>query len=155
VLHIYIDADACPAKQEVYKVAARYDLPVTVVANSWMRVPEDGRIRLKVVADGFDAADDWIVDQVGEDDIVITSDIPLVDRCLKKSASVLGHQGKTFTEDNIGDLRATRDLLAELRGGGMVTGGPAPLRQRDRSLFLQKLDAMIQSIRRAHPEGDA
>lgn len=152
MLHIYVDADACPVKQEIYKVADRYQLPVTVVTNSRMRVPDEPRIKLQVVADGFDAADDWIADQAEENDIVITADIPLADRCVKKKARVMGHNGKPFNEDNIGDLLATRDLLAELRGGGVVTGGPAPMQARDRSRFLQKLDEVIQAIRREHPQ---
>jgi uncharacterized protein YaiI (UPF0178 family) len=148
LLHIYVDADACPVKQEVYRVAGRYDLPVTLVANSRMRTPEEGRIRLKVVGDGLDLADDWIVEHVQSDDIVITADIPLADRCLKKGAMVLGPTGKPFTEDNIGSALATREILSGLRDAGMVTGGPAPLGKRDRSLFLQKLDELVMAIRR-------
>ena len=97
MLHIYIDADACPVKQEVYKVAGRYRLPVTVVSNSWMRVPDDAGIRLQVVEDGFDAADDWIVEQARDCDIVITADIPLACRCLQQGAHVLGPRGEPFT----------------------------------------------------------
>lgn len=129
MLHIYIDADACPVKQEVYRVASRYQLVVTLVANSRMRVPDDQNIRLEVVGAGPDEADDWIVEQVQSDDIVITADIPLASRCLKKGASVLGTSGKPFTEDNIGYSVATRDLLAELRDTGEITGGPAPLKK--------------------------
>lgn len=148
MLHIYIDADACPVKQEVYRVAGRYGLEVTLVANSWMRTPEDRWITLEVVKDSFDAADDWIVEHVQEDDIVVTADIPLADRCLKEGALVMGPTGKPFTEDNIGESLATRDLLAELRGGGAIMGGPAPFQKRDRSQFLQKLDEVVQSVRR-------
>jgi hypothetical protein len=151
LLHIFVDADACPVKQEVYRVAGRYGLDVRLVANSWMRVPNEPRIALKVVADGFDAADDWIVDHVQADDIVITADIPLASRCLKKGARVIGPTGRPFTEDNIGHVVATRDLLSELRGAGEITGGPPPLRNSDRSRFLQRLDEAIQSIRRKHP----
>ncbi len=148
MLHIFIDADACPVKKEVYRVAGRYRLDVTVVANSWMRLPDGGQVLLEVVGAELDAADDWIVEHVGPNDIVITDDIPLASRCLKKDARVIGSKGKPFTEDNIGDTVATRDLLAELREAGEITSGPPPLRPRDRSLFLQQLDQVIQSIRR-------
>ena len=148
MLHIYVDADACPVKQEVYRVAKRYGLDVTLVANSWMRVPDERWLRLEVVGEGFDAADDWIVEQVKPHDIVITADIPLASRCIKEGARVIGTTGKPFTEDNIGSALATRDLLSELRGAGEITGGPPPLQKRDRSRFLQQLDEVIQSIRR-------
>jgi len=151
LLHIYVDADACPVKQEVYRVAKRYDLAVTLVANSWMRVPDERWLRLEVVGDGFDAADDWIVEQVQPYDIVVTADIPLASRCIKEGASVIGTTGKPFTDDNIGSALATRDLLSELRGAGEITGGPPPLQKRDRSRFLQVLDEVIQTIRRKHP----
>jgi uncharacterized protein YaiI (UPF0178 family) len=148
MLHIYVDADACPVKQEVYRVAKRYQLDVTLVANAWMRTPDDETIRLEVVEDGFDAADDWIVDHVGTGDIVVTADIPLASRCMQKGARAIGSTGRPFTEDNIGEAVAARDLLAVLRGGGEITGGPPPLTKRDRSRFLQTLDEVIQSIRR-------
>ena len=151
MLHIFVDADACPVKEEVYRVARRCRLEVTVVANSWMRVPEERRIALEVVAGGFDAADDWIVEHVEPDDIVVTADIPLASRCLKGGARVLGPTGRPFTEDNIGDALATRELLSELRDAGQITGGPPPLEKRDRSRFLQELDHVIQAIRRDHP----
>ncbi len=146
-----MDADACPVKQEVYRVAHRYGLYVTLVANSRMRIPDEQRIVLKVVADGFDAADDWIVAHVSPHDIVITADIPLASRCLKKGARVMGPTGKPFTENNIGSAVATRDLLSGLRDAGEITGGPPPLKKSDRSRFLEQLDNMIQSIRRQHP----
>jgi hypothetical protein len=151
LLHIFVDADACPVKQEVYRVASRYSLDVTLVTNSWMRVPNERWIALEVVEGGFDAADDWIVEHVQPQDIVVTADIPLASRCLKKGAVVIGPTGKPFTEDNIGQAVATRDLLSELRGAGEITSGPPPLKKRDRSLFLQQLDEVIQSIRRQHP----
>ena len=151
MLHIYVDADACPVKQEVYRVAKRCGLDVTLVANSWMRVPDESWLQLEVVGEGFDEADDWIVDHVEADDIVITADIPLASRCVKAGASVIGTTGKPFTENNIGSALATRDLLSELRGAGEITGGPAPLQKRDRSRFLQALDEAIQTIRRKHP----
>jgi uncharacterized protein len=151
LLHIFVDADACPVKQEVYRVARRYSLDVTLVANSWMRVPNEQWIVLEVVGDGFDEADDWIVEHVQPHDIVVTADIPLASRCLKAGASVLGPMGKTFTEDNIGQAVATRNMLTELRSAGEITGGPPPLQKRDRSRFLQQLDIVIQKIRRKHP----
>jgi len=151
LLHIFVDADACPVKQEVYRVASRCCLHVTLVANSWMRIPNERWIALEVVADGFDAADDWIVEHVQPHDIVVTADIPLASRCLTEGARVIGPTGKPFTENNIGDAVATRDLLSELRSAGEITGGPPPLQKRDRSRFLQKLDDVIQSIRREHP----
>lgn len=155
MLHIFIDADACPVKQEVYRVAKRYGLKVTLVANSWMRTPEEPGIALEVVKDDFDAADDWIVDRSGPDDIVITADILLAGRCLQEGARVIGPTGKPFTEENIGAAIATRELLAELRVTGEVAGGPPPMDKRDRSRFLQQLDQEIQSIRRSRGDGDA
>lgn len=151
MLHIYVDADACPVKQEVYRVAMRCGLDVTLVANAWMRVPDEPWLELEVVGEGFDAADDWIVEQVQADDIVVTADIPLASRCIKEGAHVIGTTGKPFTENNIGSALATRDLLSELRGAGEITGGPPPLQKRDRSRFLQTLDEVIQSIRRKRP----
>ena len=151
MLHIFVDADACPVKPEVYRVASRYRLDVTIVANSWMRVPNERWIALEVVQDGLDAADDWIVEHVQSHDIVVTADIPLAGRCLRESAFVIGPTGKPFTEDNIGQALATRELMSDLRDAGEVTGGPPPLKKRDRSRFLQQLDEMIQSIRRQHP----
>jgi uncharacterized protein YaiI (UPF0178 family) len=148
LLHIFVDADACPVKQEVYRVAKRYHIAVTLVANTWMRTPDEKWIDLKVVGDGIDAADDWIVEHIQAHDIVVTADIPLASRCLKEGAYVIGPGGKPFTENNIGQVLATRDLLSELRGAGEKTGGPPPLQKRDRSLFLQQLDEVIQSIRR-------
>jgi len=147
MLNIYIDADSCPVKPEVYKVAARYELNVTVVANSRMRTPESKRIVLEVVGDGFDEADDWIVEHTQADDIVITADVLLASRCVKAGARVLSPSGRKFTEDNIGSTVASRDLLAELRGAGEITGGPPPMTDKDRSRFLQMLDSVIQSIK--------
>jgi len=151
LLHVFVDADACPVKKEVYRVAGRYGLEVTLVANAWMRVPNEVWIALEVVGDELDAADDWIVEHVQPDDIVVTADIPLASRCLEAGARVIGPTGKPFTEDNIGSAVATRDLLSELRDAGEITGGPPPLTKRDRSRFLQQLDDAIQSIRRKRP----
>ncbi len=148
MLHIYIDADACPVKSEVYKVAQRYGLSVTLVANSYMRIPGDAHIKLVVVDKGLDEADDWIADQVAKNDIVITGDIPLAARCLDKGAHVLGHKGRPFTEDNVAEALATRQLLTQLRDQGVMMGGPPPFAQKDRSLFLQQLDQMVNAIKR-------
>jgi uncharacterized protein len=150
LLHIYVDADACPVKDEVFRVAQRYKLDVTLVANCWMRTPLQSWLRLEVVGDQLDAADDWIVEGVEAGDIVVTADIPLASRCLKIGASVLGPKGRPFTEDNITETVGTRDLLTALRSSGEITGGPRPLQQRDRSRFLQELDSAIQAIRRQH-----
>ena len=150
LLHIFIDADACPVKQEVYHVANRYSLDVTLVANSWMRIPNEQGVILKVVGKGLDVADDWIAEQAQHHDIVVTADIPLASRCMKKGSHVIGPSGKPFTENNIGESVAIRDLLAELRGAGEITGGPPPLKKRDRSRFLHQLDEMIQTIRRKY-----
>jgi uncharacterized protein YaiI (UPF0178 family) len=151
MLNIFVDADACPVKPEVYRVASRYHLDVTLVTNSWMRVPNEPWIVLEVVEGGFDAADDWIVKHVQPCDIVVTADILLASRCLREGARVIGTTGKPFTENNIGQAVATRDLLSELRGAGKITGGPPPLQKHDRSRFLQQLDEVIQAIRRKHP----
>ncbi len=148
MLNIFVDADACPVKQEVYRVASRYGLNVTLVTNTWMRIPDKKWITLKIVDDEFDAADDWIVEHIRSDDIVITADIPLASRCLQKGARIVGPTGKVFTENNIGQAIATRNLFSELREAGEMTGGPPPLKKSDRSFFLQKLDEVIQSINR-------
>lgn len=151
MLHIYVDADACPVKPEVYRVAKRCGLAVTLVANARMRTLSDGQVALQIVGDGFDAADDWIVEHVEARDIVVTADVLLASRCVAKGAAVLGTTGEPFTESNIGQAVATRDLLSELRGAGEVTGGPPPLTDRDRSRFLQGLDTLIQGLRRKQP----
>jgi uncharacterized protein len=148
VLEIFIDADACPVKQEVYRVAQRYGLHVTVVANSRMPVPNWDWIKLVIVEGRFDAADDWIVEHAAANDIVISGDIPLAARCLEKGARVMGLRGDIFTPDSIGDALASRALLAHLRELGTITGGPAPFEDRDRSRFLQRLDETIQRLRR-------
>jgi uncharacterized protein YaiI (UPF0178 family) len=147
--HLYVDADACPVKSEVFKVAERHELMVTLVAGAWMRVPDDPRVRLEVVTQGFDAADDWIVEHVAAGDVVVTADIPLASRCLAKGARAIGTTGRPFTEDNIGDAMATRALLADLRGAGEQTRGPAPFDPRDRSRFLQALENAVQASLRA------
>jgi len=148
LLDIFVDADACPVKQEIYRVADRYKLSVTLVAGSRMRIPDDVRIALKVVDQGMDAADDWIVEHLDVDDIVITADVPLAARCLEKAAYALGPTGKPFTQENIGSALATRDLLSALRDCGEVLGGPPPFDKRDRSRFLHQLDEAVNAIRR-------
>jgi uncharacterized protein YaiI (UPF0178 family) len=144
-----VDADACPVKQEVYRVAKRYGLRVILVANSWMRVPEEPWLELVVVDGRFDAADHWIVENVQENDVVVSADIPLAARCLEKGARVLGLAGRPFTLDNIGDALASRELLSHLRDLGTMVGGPPPFQKKDRSRFLHSLDQMIQEIRRS------
>jgi uncharacterized protein YaiI (UPF0178 family) len=144
---IYLDADSCPVKEEVYRVARRYSMPVAVVANAPLRIPADPLIQL-VVRAGFGAADDWIAEQSSAGDIVITADIPLAARCLAKDARVLDPRGKPLTDNDIGSALALRDLLEDLRQGGAVTGGPAPMTAKDRSRFLSKLDEIINSVRR-------
>jgi uncharacterized protein YaiI (UPF0178 family) len=146
MLHVYVDADACPVKDEVYKVARRYGLKVTLVANSFMRAPAG--VELIVVDKGLDEADDWIAERVERDDIVVTGDIPLAARCLDQGARVLGHKGKPFTPENVGESLATRQLLTQLRDQGIMMGGPPPFAKKDRSLFLQKLDEMVNAIKR-------
>ena len=145
---IYIDADACPVKAEIYRVAGRYRLKVYVVSNSYLNVPRDPRHELVVVNDSFDAADNWIAERAGPGDIVVTADIPLADRSLKAGAAVIGNAGVPFTAASIGMAMANRELLSNLRAMGEVTGGPRPMTQRDRSRFLSALDEAIQKINR-------
>ena len=146
--HIYVDADACPVKAETVKVAERHGLPVVFVANSWLSLPRAPKVRMQVVSGAFDAADDWIVEQVTRDDIVVTADIPLASRALKKGARVLGPSGKPFTEDNIGNALATRELMVDLRAYG-VGGGPPPFAPKDRSRYLQTLECVVRLARTA------
>lgn len=145
---IYVDADACPVKAEVCKVARRYRLDVILVANARMRVADPDVARLVVVAGEFNAADDWIVAQLAGGDIVITADIPLAARCVKGGARVLNPSGGEWSDVNVGQALATRDLLAELRDAGAMLGGPPPFQPRDRSRFLQSLDQLLQSCKR-------
>ena len=149
VPHVYVDADGCPVKDEVFRVAKRYELRVTLVANSRMHTPDDERIELVVVADQLDAADDWIVEHVAADDIVICSDIPLAARCLQREARVIDSRGRRFTEDQIGGALATRELMSSLRETGVMTGGPRPFSHRDRSQFLQRLDQEVHAARKS------
>jgi uncharacterized protein YaiI (UPF0178 family) len=150
MLQIYVDADACPVKDEVYKVAKRYDLKVTLVAAQWFRVPNEPWINLEVVKEtgDLDAADDWIAERVEAGDIVVSEDIILASRCLEKDARALNPRGRVFTPESIGEALATRELMADLRESGEITGGPAPFQKTDRSRFLQRLDEIVNSVKR-------
>lgn len=148
MLNIYIDADGCPVKDETYKVAERYQLKVFVVANQYLNIPVSPRIEMVVADKGFDAADDWIVQNIQAGDIVITADILLAERCVKSKARVLGSKGVEFTEDSIGSAVANRELMQNLRHMGEMRGGPAPMDKKDRSRFLGKLDEIIQNLKR-------
>ena len=145
---IFVDADACPVKEEVYRVAQRYGIKVTLVSNAWLRAPKEEWLELVIVDGELDAADSWIIEHVAKNDIVVSADIPLASECLKKGVRVLGPRGRPFTEDSIGAALATRELTSHLRDMGEMTGGPPPFQKRDRSQFLQALDRMIQAIRR-------
>jgi len=147
-MQILIDADACPVKDETYKVAARYQVPVVVVSNSPIRVPRDPLITRKVVSDAFDAADDWIVAHTAPGTVVITADILLADRCLKLGATVIAPTGKPFTDASIGSAIAIRAIMADLRAGGDIIGGPAPFSNADRSRFLSSLDQTLVKLQR-------
>lgn len=140
---VLVDADACPVKDEVYKVAWRRGVPVTLVSNAYLRVPDHPLIERVTVSGAFDAADDWIADAAEAKTVVVTGDILLADRCLKKGATVIGHNGKPFTTASIGGAIATRAIMADLRSGAGVTGGPAPFAKADRSRFLQALDEAL------------
>ena len=148
-VQILVDADACPVKEEVYKVAFRHAVAVTVVANMALRVPVHPLIGRVVVSDGFDAADDWIAERSGAGTVVITGDILLAERCLKAGATVIAHNGKPFTAASIGSAIATRAIMADLRAGADgITGGPAPFAKADRSRFLSALDeALVRLVR--------
>ena len=145
---IYVDADACPVKDEIYRIAGRHGLPVSVVAGQFIRVPQDPLIERIAAGSGMDAADDWIAERAGKGDIVITSDIPLASRCVKAGAEVIAPNGKPFTEQSIGMTLAVRNLMTDLRSSGEVTGGPKSFAPRDRSAFLSALDQIIRRIQR-------
>lgn len=149
LLRILVDADACPVKEEVYRVAQRRKVPVAVVSNSPFRVPIDPLVERVVVHGGFDAADDWIADRADPSAVVITGDILLAERCLKAGATVIGHNGRPFTHASIGHAIATRTIMADLRVGGDVVGGPAPFAKADRSRFLQALDEALVRLERS------
>jgi hypothetical protein len=148
-IRIFVDADACPVKPEIYRVAERLGTKVFVVSNSVMAIPPAPWIERVIVGDGPDAADDWIAERAVRGDIVVTADIPLAARGVKAGAEVIGPTGRTFTEDSIGMTLASRNLMDDLRGAGMITGGPKPFTPRDRSAFLSALDAAIMRLKRA------
>ena len=147
-LEIFVDADACPVKEEIYRVAFRHDVVVRVVANGYLRHPDHPLIRMQMVSDAFDAADDAIAEAAHPKAVVITADILLADRCLKAGATVIGSNGRPFTENSIGSAIATRAIMADLRAGGDAVGGPPPFQKSDRSRFLSALDAALVKLKR-------
>lgn len=155
MIEIFVDADACPVKDEVYVVATRHGLPVALVANARMRVPEGLGVELVVVGQGADAADDWIVEHLRTGDVVVTADIPLAARVLAAGGHAIGPNGREFTEDAIGGLVATRNLKADLRDSGVGSGGPPPISDRDRSRFLSRLEEVVRKALRAAADGGA
>ncbi len=148
MLRILVDADACPVKEEIYKVALRHAVPVTIVSNSPFRVPQHALIDRVIVSDGFDAADDWIAERSQAGVICITADILLADRCIKAGATVISPTGKPFTAASIGSAVATRAIMADLRAGGDIIGGPPPFAKADRSRFLSTLDEALVRLKR-------
>ncbi|WCM30028.1 YaiI/YqxD family protein [Sphingomonas sp. QA11] len=147
-MRILVDADACPVKDEVYKVAFRHEVSVAIVSNSIMRIPVHPLVERVIVNDSFDAADDWIAERANPSAVVVTSDILLADRCLKAGATVIAPTGKPFTTSSIGAAIATRAIMADLRAGGDAIGGPAPFSKTDRSRFLSALDQALVSLKR-------
>ncbi|MDX1401622.1 MAG: YaiI/YqxD family protein [Kiloniellales bacterium] len=145
---IYVDADACPVKEETLKVAARHGLKTHIVSNTWLRMAEGPLVKRVHVGEGFDAADDWIAEHIGPGDIAITADVPLAARCVKMGAVALAPDGKTFTEDSIGMAKAMRDLMTELRESGQIQSRNPAFRKEDRSRFLQALENTIQIVKR-------
>jgi len=148
LIRIFIDGDACPVKDEAFKVAVRYGLKVIVVGNAWLRLPDDPLLSMVVVPEGPDAADDRIAEMIDAADICVTNDIPLGGRCLAKGALAIRPNGRPFTEASIGDAMATRELMNALRETGAITGGPAPFSRQDRSRFLSALDTMVHQAKR-------
>ena len=149
---ILVDADACPVKDEIYRVAIRHGVPVIVVAGQLIRVPQDPLIERIAAGSGMDAADDWIAERARAGDIVVTADIPLASRCVKAGAEVIAPNGKPFTEQSIGMTLAVRNLMTDLRSSGEITGGPKSFAPRDRSAFLSALDQTIRRIQRAQQQ---
>jgi hypothetical protein len=148
-IRVFVDADACPVKAEIYRVAERYRLRVFVVSNSLISIPASPLIERVVVEAGPDVADGWIADRAERGDIVITSDVPLASRCVKAGAEVMGPTGRRFDADSIGMTLATRNLMEDLRSAGQITGGPKPFAQKDRSAFLNALDTAVARLRKA------
>ena len=147
-MQIFVDADACPVKDEVVRVAERYSIDAHFVSNSFMRLLDSPLVKRVVVGDKFDEADNWIAERCGATDIVVTGDIPLAARCLEAGAAVIGHTGKPFTKASIGMALAMRELMTDLRAMGEVRGGNAAISKADRSRFLQAMDSAVQEIRR-------
>lgn len=147
-IRVLVDADACPVKDEIYRVAMRHEVPATIVSNAYLRIPQHPLIDRIVVDSGFDAADDWIAEHTDAGAVVITADILLADRCLKAGGTVLSPTGKPFTAQSIGGAIATRAIMADLRAGGEQLGGPAPFGKTDRSRFLQSLDEALARLKR-------
>ncbi len=145
---IYIDADACPVKDEVERVAARHNLDTIMVTDGGLRPSQNPRVRLVIVEQGADAADDWIADHIEANDVCVTNDIPLAGRCLEKGALAIKHNGELFTTDSIGMALATRTLMQGLRETGQITGGPAPFSKRDRAQFLDRMETTVQKALR-------
>lgn len=146
---ILVDSDACPVREEVYKVAERHQVHVSIVSNSYIRIPDDPLVERVIVNDKFDAADDWIAERAGPKNVVITADILLAERCVKTGATVLAPTGKPFTENSIGMSVATRAIMVDLRAGIGVTGGPAPFSPSDRSNFLSALHTALVRLKRS------
>ena len=146
---ILVDSDACPVREEVYKVAERHQVHVSIVSNSYIRIPDDPLVERVIVNDKFDAADDWIAERAGPKNVVITADILLAERCVKTGATVLAPTGKPFTENSIGMSVATRAIMADLRAGIGITGGPAPFSPSDRSNFLSALHTALVRLKRS------
>jgi uncharacterized protein len=147
---LYVDADASPVKNEVIRVAKRYNLKVYLVSNHKIKMAEEALVEMIVVNDHPDAADDWIAEHITENDVAISADIPLAARCIKKGARVLDPKGRILTEESIGEALASRDIMTYLRDNGIMTGGPPPYHKQDRSRFLQRLDDLIHALRRAN-----
>lgn len=150
-MEIFVDGDGCPVKDETYVVATRYGIPVALVANKRLGIPDGFGIEMVVVEQGPDVADDWIAEHVRTGDVVVTADIPLAARCMEAGARVLGTTGREFSEDSIGDRLAMRELKADLRGAGVMSGGPPAISEKDRSRFLSKLDELVQKGMREQP----
>ena len=150
MIRVLVDADACPVKEEIYKVAFRHDVPVAVVSNSPIRIPVHPLIERVIVSANFDAADDWIAERANSDAVCITADILLAERCLKAGATVIAPNGRPFTSASIGGAIATRAIMADLRAGGDIVGGPPPFSKADRSRFLSTLDEAIVRLKRVH-----
>lgn len=151
-MEIYVDGDACPVKDEVIRVAERHGITVHMVSNGGLGNAQSRMVRRVIVSADPDAADDWIAEHCGADDVVVTADIPLADRCLKRGAGVLGPTGKPFDADNIGMTLATRNLMAQLREAGEITGGGRPFSKQDRSRFLQALEQAVRAIKNRQAE---